>query len=84
MPPVVVTAFRIPQAPFELARSVTYLDEKDLARRDKASVLDSLNLSTGIWIEKRTATTSEPVVRGPSVADRLTLIDWNPTRTSRR
>ncbi|MHC4512874.1 MAG: TonB-dependent receptor [Planctomycetota bacterium] len=81
LPPVIVTAFRSPHDPFELPRSVTYVDQEDIVRRDKASILDTLNRSIGVWVEKRTESTSDPVIRGLSGANLLALVDGNPLTT---
>ena len=48
LPTVIVTAFRSAHDPFELPRSVTYMDQENIERRDKASILDTLNRSIGI------------------------------------
>ncbi len=81
LPKVVVTAFRAPQDPFELSRSIIRVTREELVRGDEASVLDNFNRKIGIWIEKRTATTSDPVLRGLAGANILTLIDGNPLTT---
>ncbi len=81
LPPVRVTAFRLSQDPFELPRQVSVVDLETLTRRDQSSVLDALDREIGIWIEKRTATTSDPVIRGLSGANILATIDGNPITT---
>lgn len=81
LPPVTVSAFRIQQDPFDLARSVTVVDLEHLIRRDEDSVLDALDRRIGIWIEKRTATTSDPVIRGLSGANILALVDGDSLTT---
>ncbi len=81
MAPVIITASRVADDPFELARSVIVVNQEDLIRRNQASVLDSLNRSIGIWVEKRTATTSDPVMRGLAGANILALVDGNNLST---
>lgn len=78
---VTITAFRAPDDPFDLPRSVTWVDQETLTRRNEASVLDALNHTVGVWVEKRTATTSDPVIRGLSGANLLALVDGDPLTT---
>ena len=80
-PRVVVTAFRRPIDSFELARSIIVADQEVLLRRSENSALDALDRSIGIWIEKRTATTSDPVLRGLSGANLLATVDGNTLTT---
>ncbi len=77
-PPVLVHAFRVSQDPFEFSRSVNVLSQEYLTRRNQNSILDSIDRTIGVWVEKRTATTSDPVIRGLSGANILALIDGNP------
>ncbi len=79
--PILVTALRHKNDPFELSRSITVVDEEVILRRNEASILDVLDHEIGVWVEKRTATTSDPVIRGLSGANILALIDGNPITT---
>lgn len=79
--PVIVTALKIPSRPFDTPRSVNSFDREFLIQRNENSALDALNRSIGIWIEKRTATTSDPVIRGLSGANILALLDGNNVTT---
>lgn len=78
---MVVTATRYPANVFSIARSVTVVDKKELANKNQFSVLDALDDEIGIWIEKRTSTASDPVVRGLSGANILALVDGNSLTT---
>lgn len=78
---IVVTATRRPRDAFSLARSVTVLDKKELTGKNQHSVPDALDDEIGVWIEKRTTTTSDPVVRGLSGANVLALVDGNSLTT---
>ncbi|RLB45375.1 MAG: hypothetical protein DRI90_28515, partial [Deltaproteobacteria bacterium] len=79
--PVIVTALKIPNDPFDIPRSVNLFDREFLIQQDRSSALDALNRTIGIWIEKRTATTSDPVIRGLSGANILALVDGNNVTT---
>jgi outer membrane receptor protein involved in Fe transport len=80
-PRIVVTAFRRQVDGFETPRSISLIDREVLLRRSETSVLDSLDRTIGIWIEKRTATTSDPVLRGLSGGNLLSTIDGNSLTT---
>jgi outer membrane receptor protein involved in Fe transport len=80
-PQVTVSAFRLTQDSFELPRSVTVVDLDTLQVRDRDSVLDALDHKIGIWVEKRTATTSDPVIRGLSGGNVLALVDGDSLTT---
>ncbi len=80
-PRVLVTAFRSPIDSFEHPRSIIVVDEEVLLRRSENSALDALDRSIGIWIEKRTASTSDPVLRGLSGANLLATVDGNSLST---
>ena len=79
--PVIVTALKIPTDPFDSARSINLFDREFLIQHDRNSALDALNRTIGIWVEKRTATTSDPVIRGLSGANILALVDGNNVTT---
>ncbi|MFH1892585.1 MAG: TonB-dependent receptor [Candidatus Zixiibacteriota bacterium] len=78
---VVVTATRTERNPFKLPQAVTVISRSQLRRSDKLSVLDALSGEIGIWVEKRTTTTSDPVIRGMSGFNILALIDGNTLST---
>jgi len=78
---VTVSAFRTQQDPFDLPRSVTVVDREAITRRDRDSILDALDRRIGIWVEKRTATTSDPVIRGLSGGNVLALVDGDSLTT---
>ncbi len=78
---LVITATRHPTDVFNLARSITVADKKNLAGKNRFSVLDALDDEIGVWIEKRTTTSSDPIIRGLSGANILALIDGNSLTT---
>ncbi|MHC4605346.1 MAG: TonB-dependent receptor plug domain-containing protein [Planctomycetota bacterium] len=78
---ITITATRVAREAFETPRAVTILDERRLAERGSLSAVDSLNDQIGIWVEKRTTTTSDPVMRGLSGSNLLGLIDGNTLST---
>lgn len=78
---IVVTATRKENETFNLARSVTVLNQRKLLEKNQFSVLDALDDEIGIWIEKRTVTTSDPVIRGLSGGNVLALVNGNSLTT---
>jgi len=78
---VVVTATKIPTELFNLSRSVTIADQEEIRRKNSLSLLDAVDDRVGVWIEERTATTSDPVIRGLSGGNVLALIDGNSLTT---
>ena len=74
---VVVTASRLEETPFKSDRAIPVADAIELMVDSPLSALDSLKDRIGIWIEKKTATTSDPVIRGVSGGNLLALIDGN-------
>ncbi|GAB4148478.1 MAG: TonB-dependent hemoglobin/transferrin/lactoferrin family receptor [Planctomycetota bacterium] len=80
-PKITVSAFRLEQDPFELSRSVTVADRRQIERRDRDSALDVLDREMGIWVAKRTATSSDPVIRGLSGGLILALVDGDSLTT---
>jgi len=78
---IVVTATGDEETAFDSIRSVTVADVNDIEERNQLSILDTLDDRIGIWIEKRTATTSDPVLRGLSGGNILALVDRNTLTT---
>lgn len=78
---MVVTATRCPKDAFSLARSVTVVNQNELMGKNQFSVLDALDDEIGVWIEKRTTTTSDPIIRGLSGANVLALVDGSSLTT---
>jgi hemoglobin/transferrin/lactoferrin receptor protein len=78
---MVITASRVKEAAFEIPRSMTIVDQIRLRERDSLSVLDSLDDQIGIWVDKYTTTTSDPVIRGLSGTNLSALIDGNTIST---
>ncbi len=78
---VTVTAVRRPSPVFATPRSVNVVDEETLRRRNLVVALDALQQEMGVWIEHRTATTGDLVMRGLSGANILALIDGDTLST---
>jgi hemoglobin/transferrin/lactoferrin receptor protein len=78
---IVVTAWRIEEDPYDVSRSITAASREEIVRRDATTALETLDDRIGIWVEKRTATTSDPIIRGLSGGNLLTLIDGNTLST---
>jgi outer membrane receptor protein involved in Fe transport len=76
-----VTATRRPRDPFDTPRAITIVTPEEYRRRRPSVALDVLDQRIGIWIEKRTGTTSDPVMRGFSGSNLLALIDGNTLTT---
>jgi len=77
----ITTPFRVEIPLTEVPRAVLLVDAKDLRQRMVASALDSLDSSVGVWVEKRTSHTSDPVIRGLSGGNVLALVDGNTLST---
>lgn len=78
---VVVTPTGDEESVFDSIRSMTVADLDDLEGRNQLSIIDTLDDRIGIWIEKRTATSSDPVLRGLSGGNILALVDRNTLTT---
>ena len=78
---IVITATRYEQNTFSSERSMTVASNKEIKEKNQFSILDALNDKIGIWIEKRTTTSSDPVIRGLSGAHILALVDGNSLST---
>ncbi|MFQ5843522.1 MAG: TonB-dependent receptor plug domain-containing protein, partial [Planctomycetota bacterium] len=81
LPDVQVTATRVARDPFDTPRSITLVTPEEYRKRRPSVALDVLDQHPGLWVEKRTATTSDPVLRGFSGANLLALIDGNTLTT---
>ncbi|MBN2492860.1 MAG: TonB-dependent receptor, partial [Planctomycetes bacterium] len=60
---------------------MTVVDQVRLRERTALSVLDSLDDQIGIWVNKYTTTTSDPVIRGLSGTNLAALLDGNTIST---
>ncbi len=78
---VVVTPTLTPRDPFSLPTAVTVVTGVEIAERSPLSVVDALDERVGIWVEKRTTSTSDPVIRGLSGSNLLALVDGNTLST---
>jgi len=76
-----VTATRTPRLIFETPRSVNLVTEERMQELNPLVALDSLKYEIGIFIEKRTSTTSDPIIRGFAGRNILALIDGNTLTT---
>ncbi len=60
---------------FRLSRFLTIVDEEEFRRLNPTVGVDTLGLRIGTWVEHRTATTGDPVIRGLSGGNLLALVD---------
>lgn len=81
LPEVVVTATRVLTPERIVPRAMTVVDSKRILHRGVTSAIDSLDDEIGVWIEKRTMHTSDPVIRGLSGGNILALVDGNTLST---
>lgn len=78
---MVVTATRTRTREFDVPRAVDVIREARIRERGVTNIVDSLDDQVGIWVEKRTSHTSDPVIRGLSGSNLLALIDGNTLST---
>ena len=78
---MVITASRVREDAFNVPRTMVVVDDKQIRERDPGSIVDTLDDRIGVWVEKRTSTTSDPVVRGLSGSNLVALIDSNTLST---
>ncbi len=81
LPEVVVTATRVLTPENIVPRSMSVVDSTRILRRSVSSALDALDDEIGVWIEKRTAHASDPVIRGLSGGNILALVDSHTLST---
>lgn len=72
---VIITASRYEENTFTSPRSMTVASAQQIEDKNQFSALDAFDDRIGIWIEKRTTTTSDPVLRGLSGGNVLALVD---------
>ncbi len=78
---VIVTATRLPKLEVRIPRATNVVREQRIRERGVTSAVDALDDQVGIWVEKRTAHTSDPVIRGLSGGNLLALVDGNTLST---
>jgi hemoglobin/transferrin/lactoferrin receptor protein len=78
---ILVTAKRHAESALETPRGVNVVNEEELRRRLQPVAVDALRLEPGVWVEHRTATTGDLVIRGLSGANILALVDGNTLST---
>ncbi len=78
---IIVTATREEQSRFSSPRSLSIANQQEILEKNQLSVLEVFNDKMGVWIEKRTTTTSDPVIRGLSGGNLLALADGNTFST---
>lgn len=82
MPEVTVTATRTRRDPFELPHSISIFDREDLQGPGSLVALKAPSRrDAGIWYDERTGTTTDPIIRGFSGFNLLTLVDGNTLST---
>lgn len=72
---IVVTATRTERKEFDTPRAVTIESKKKIEQKNQATLVDCLDDRIGVWVEKRTMTTSDPVIRGFAGGNLLALVD---------
>jgi outer membrane receptor for ferrienterochelin and colicin len=78
---ITVSATRYVRDLFGVSRSVSVASSAEIHRENQVSILDVLDDRIGIWVEKRTGTTSDPVVRGLSGGNVLAIVDGGSVTT---
>jgi len=78
---VVVTATLTEREPFLIPTAVTVQSQEAIERIAPLSVVDALADRVGIWVEKRTGSTSDPLIRGLSGSNLLALVDGDTLST---
>jgi len=78
---ILVTASRHEDEPLEVPRGVNIVSEQELRRRLQTVAVDALRLEPGVWVEHRTGTTGDLVIRGLSGGNLLALVDGNSMST---
>jgi len=81
LPEVQVTATRVARDPFDTPRAITMISREEVARRRAPVAIEALDTHPGLWVEHRTGTTADPIMRGFSGANLLALIDGNTLTT---
>ncbi len=76
-----ITATRLEEDLTSVPASVNVVGRDAIRSRALVSVLDALDESIGVWVEKRTGTTSDIVLRGLSGGNILALVDGNTLST---
>jgi|FLOH01.1.fsa_nt_gi hemoglobin/transferrin/lactoferrin receptor protein len=80
-PETTVTATRVATSEQEVPRSITVIDEQELQRRVQAVALDALKSEIGVWLEHRTGSSADPVIRGLSGGNILAMVDGSTLST---
>ncbi len=79
---VTVTATRTRRDPFELPQSISIFDREDLAGPGEFVAMKAASRrDAGIWYDERTGTTTDPIIRGFTGFNLLTLVDGNTLST---
>lgn len=78
---IVVTATRGEADPIQVPRAISWVGEDELSRSLAAVAVDALRLLPGVWVEHRTATSGDVVLRGLSGGNLLALVDGNTLST---
>ncbi|MHC4599481.1 MAG: TonB-dependent receptor plug domain-containing protein [Planctomycetota bacterium] len=74
-PVVVTTPTRTAVRPLKLSRFVTFIGEEEFERMGATVAVNALGSKIGTWVEHRTGSTGDAVVRGLSGGNLLTLVD---------
>ncbi|MHC4780166.1 MAG: TonB-dependent receptor [Planctomycetota bacterium] len=74
-PVVVTTPTRTAVRPLKLSRFVTFISEEEFDRMGATVAVNALGTRIGTWVEHRTGSTGDAVIRGLSGGNILTLVD---------
>ncbi|MFH2002663.1 MAG: TonB-dependent receptor [Planctomycetota bacterium] len=72
-----ITATRTPLPILDIPRSVSVIDEKRMGELNSLVGIDALRYEPGIWLEHRTTSTADPIMRGFAGYNILALVDGN-------
>lgn len=79
---ITVTATRTGRDPFDLPWGVTIASKEDLQANGSFVAMKALSRrNAAMWYDERTSTTSDPIIRGFSGFNLLTLVDGNTLST---
>ena len=82
LPVTTVTATRTVKEVYDLPKPVTVIERKTVEKQSPLQIVDAMTMSNaGIIMDIRTGTTGDPIMRGWSGFNILTLIDMNSLST---
>ncbi|MBI4567713.1 MAG: TonB-dependent receptor [Planctomycetes bacterium] len=73
--------WRSTKSELDYPRSVNVIDAEEMARTPRGVAIDQLRFEPGIWMDHRTTTTTDPVMRGMAGGNLLYTVDGNTVST---